>query len=44
LWYWSSSSVVGNTTHAWAVNFQIGSVDHDWKPTPYRFYVRAVRG
>ena len=41
-WYWSSSSYVFITDHAWVVSFHVGLVFHDVKSFPS--YVRAVRG
>ena len=42
-WYWSSSSNVDETVHAWGVDFHHGLVD-DGNKDGYRTYVRAIRG
>jgi Protein of unknown function (DUF1566) len=47
-YYWTSTPNAGNTTDAWYVTFDYGSVYHANKdpniPNPTKYYVRCVRG
>jgi len=42
-YYWSSTTIANNSSHAWNIDFNYGTVSHYYYKKTNKFYVRCVR-